>query len=90
MGDYDRIFVREALGGGAGMPKTLIMLIQPLYVLSFHHSSIHNHWIFSFNFNSFINKDKEESVVSSFFSVRRTSQPLLLMRIERVTFYDKF
>ncbi|KAF5818908.1 hypothetical protein HanXRQr2_Chr02g0071501 [Helianthus annuus] len=55
------------------------------YVLSFHHSSIHNHWIFSFNFNrhligffifvlslavsSLINKDKVESVVSSFFSV---------------------
>uniref|UniRef100_A0A251VPR5 Uncharacterized protein n=1 Tax=Helianthus annuus TaxID=4232 RepID=A0A251VPR5_HELAN len=52
----------------------LLEAAQPLYVVSFHHSSIHNLWIFSFNFNSLINKDKVESVVSSFFSVRRTSQ----------------
>ncbi|XP_035840478.1 uncharacterized protein LOC110875912 isoform X2 [Helianthus annuus] len=31
----------------------LLEAAQPLYVVSFHHSSIHNLWIFSFNFNRY-------------------------------------
>ncbi|KAF5777844.1 hypothetical protein HanRHA438_Chr12g0551321 [Helianthus annuus] len=61
MGDYDRISVREALGGGAGIPMFSLFTIHPSIIIgSFHSIS---------TVSSLINKDKVESVVSSFFSV---------------------
>ncbi|KAJ0493095.1 hypothetical protein HanIR_Chr12g0582201 [Helianthus annuus] len=60
MGDYDRISVREALGGGAGIPMFSLFTIHPSIIIgSFHSIS---------TVSSLINKDKVESVVSSFFS----------------------